>query len=196
MGALPGHQRCGRCHQPHIVRGHIARQIHHATGQGHGGEKRKFAAIGLVLGKIHEPHTRGLQKHLHHEGFRRRCKYQCIQLARQKGHRGGCLLQPGQFHLPFLHAVRIEQSVYQGGHAAAFRAHVHAQAPQLAQTVEPSAVSHFQAGIRTIEQPDRLDKKAAQRHQEIRVVRLQLCGAALHKGQIGLALAQQLQVGR
>jgi len=66
VGFGAGQQRRGGSDHPDIVGRHIACQIHHTARQRDRREERKTAAIGFVLRKIHQTHTRGLQQHLHH----------------------------------------------------------------------------------------------------------------------------------
>ena len=72
------------------------------------------------------------------------------------------------------------------GHAGAFRPQVDFQALQFVQLVRLDAVAQ--------EQPDRLGEQAAQRHQALALRFGLVGGAALHKGDIDLALLQLLQI--
>ena len=196
VGGFPRQQRRGGCHHAHVPRWHVAGQVHHTPGQGDRGEEGEPPRVGLVLGNVEQLHAGGLQQHLHHQRFGGRGKHQCVQLARQEGDGGRRFFQPGHGHGTRLQPVGFQQLVHEPGHATAFRAHVHAHAAQLPQPVQPGALVHALGGFGAVEHPHRLHKQAAQRHQVFRVVRQQLGGAALHKGQVCLPVAQQLKVGR
>ena len=70
------------------------------------------------------------------------------------------------------------------------------QATQLPQSIQPGRVVHALRRLGAVEQPHRLHKQVAQRHQFIGVVGQEFGGSALHERHIRLAFAQQLQVVR
>ena len=55
---------------------------------------------------------------------------------------------------------------------------------------------HALCCVGAVEKPQRLHKQAAQGHEVVRVIGLQLSRTALHKGHVSLAVPQQLQVVR
>ena len=196
MRSIARQQRGGGCHQAHIPRGHVGRQVHHAARQCDRSQERKPPRIGLVLGKVQQLHAGCLQQHLHHQRFGGRGEHQRIKSARQKFHGGWRLLQPGHLHRTRRHLVGVEQTLHQLGHATAVRAYIDPPATQLPQAVDARRVVHTFCSLRTVEQPHGLHKEAAQRHQLVGIIGLQFGRATLHKRHIGLAFSQQLQVVR
>lgn len=208
VGVCAGQHRRGGRHQAHVARGEVLRQVHHAPRQRDGREKRQAPSVGLVLDKVEQLHAWRLQQHLHHGELRGRYEHQRIQPAGQERHGSGRFFQVRELHVGRLHAIRLEQPVHEVGHAAAGGAHVHPQPLELRHAAEPPCCACCAGwegstrlgtglrGRRAVEHPDRFHEKAAERDQFVGIIGLARCRAALDEGHIGLAVAQQLQVGR
>ena len=188
MQVITRDQRCGRCDQLVVARRYVATEIDDAVRQGHLREERKAPRIRIGLREVQQPYARRLQQHLDQRRLGRRAEYHAIDLAGQQRHRRRRVVQLGQLHLLQSHTVRLQQLLYHLRHAGAARADVDVLAAQIRHAVD------LYAG--TIEQPDRFDEQAAQRHQVIAFRILQRGRAALHESHIGtrFRILQPLQV--
>ncbi len=159
------HQRGRGGDERHIVRGQVARQVHHAARQHHRGEERQAARVGLGLRELEQLHPRRLQQHLHHQRFRHGGKHHRVEFACQQRHHCGRLLQAAFLEAVARDAIDLQQLGDEAGHAAAARAHVHAPAAQIGQLRQGRFAVQALGGVAAVEQPHRLEIKTAQRHQ-------------------------------
>ena len=197
VGPGAGHQAGGGRHQPHVARGDVLGEVHHALWHHHGREVGKAARIGLALREVEQADARRLQQHLYHQGLGRRGKHHGVDVSVQKGDSGRGLFQLTQSQLLWIHTVDIEQGGEQAGHAAARCAHVDAPAFELGQIVNGGrSLVEALGRCLTVKEPQRLHKQAAQGGDGLFIVVTYVGAATLHKTQVGFAGTDQFQVGR
>jgi len=170
----------GRCDQVVILRGDVTPQVDDTAWQDHMREERQAPRVRLRLRKIKQLDARRLQQHLDQRRFRRRAEHETIDAPFQQLHRGGRVLQVADGQFIRFHAIHGQQLPEQAGHARAFRPQVDLHALQLRQFRHRLVFAQ--------EQPDGFRKQAAQGYEAMALGIGVLRRAALHEGDIGLAV--------